>query len=258
MFNNLVIDEKNIISKKNDKIFYKDGKYLVKLFDGSYSTSRILNEALNQSIISSTIAEVPKVYEIKIFGNYTGIVMDYMDGIDLSKCIASDRENLDKYLDIFVDAHHKILSCKATKLQNLYERVYNKIFTSELPMNYKYGMLYKFKNIEADRDIIHGDFILSNVLLDKSNNYCIIDWSHAALGNKMFDIAISYVLFKIDGDDADAEIYLDKICKLENIMKEQVLDMLLLAYVYVVDRYNDEKKEEIYKIIYSMIKEKEV
>ena len=73
-------------------------------------------------------------------------------------------------------------------------------------------------------------------------------------GNKILDIAISYILFKIEDENELAEKYLNLICKSEEVEKEQVLKALILAYVYIVDRYDKAMQKNIYDKIYELIK----
>ena len=104
------------------------------------------------------------------------------------------------------------------------------------------------------RNVIHGDYILQNVIISETGIPYILDWGHVAFGNKILDIAISYILFKIEDENELAEKYLNLICKSEEVEKEQVLKALILAYVYIVDRYDKAMQKNIYDKIYELIK----
>ena len=45
--------------------------------------------------------------------------------------------------------------------------------------------------------------------------------------------------------------------ELEGIDREQVLKVLILAYIYIVDRYDEATRKSIYNRIYEIIKSEE-
>lgn len=243
-----------IITKRENKIIYQVDDKIIKSYCEPYDVTQVLNEALNQSKISNSGILVPKVYEVKEYNGSLGIVMEYIKGETLSHLIKNDKANVDRYLDIFTETQHKIFSSKSEFLNNFYGRMKKKIFASELPMNIKYGLFYKLREMKFTRDVIHGDYILQNVIISETGIPYILDWGHVAFGNKILDIAISYILFKIEDENELAEKYLDLICKSEEVEKEQVLKALILAYVYIVDRYDKAMQKNIYDKIYELIK----
>lgn len=245
-----------IIKKSGHKTLYLVDDKLIKTYDGTYSTSQVLNEALNQAKVVEAGINAPKVYEVKYFHDRLGIVMQYIEGMDLLS-LTNDRSSFDKYLTTFVETQHTLFSSKMQNLNNSYGRIKNKIFATNLPANIQYGLFYKLRSMEFAHDVIHGDYTLSNVLIDKNGEAHILDWSHVAYGDKKLDIAISYAIFNIDGEKEIADKYLDRVCSFENIQKESVLDYMLLAYAYIVDRYDENARNTIYDKMYEIIKDKE-
>jgi tRNA A-37 threonylcarbamoyl transferase component Bud32 len=250
------MDEK-IIAQNEKKIVYKVDDKAIKTYGEMYDVAQILNEALNQARMAEAKIKVPTVYEVKRYNDRLGIVMDYIEGKLLSELIKEDASNADKYIEVFAKTQNEIFASKSENLNNSYGRIKKKIFDTELPMNIKYGLFYKLREIEFARDVIHGDYNLSNVIISKDGTPYIFDWSHVAFGDKKFDIAISYTLFEIEGEHDLAEKYLEKICALDRIDKTQIFKMMVLACVYIVDRYNEEKKKLIYNKIYETIKSEE-
>ena len=57
----------------------------------------------------------------------------------------------------------------------------------------------------------------------------ILDWSHTNQGNPNVDAAISYILFKLDGKDAEAEKYLDLYCEKCGVEKNAILKWIPVA-----------------------------
>lgn len=249
--------EGKVIYEKGHKIIYHDGDKVIKTYDNSYDTSLVLNEALNQSKVYEAGINAPKVYEVKKVNDRLGIVMDYVGGNNLEALIKNDEKNIDKYINIFADTYHKLVSNKSLNLNNSYGRIKNKIFATELPANIKYGLFYKLRDMEFSRDVIHGDYSLSNVFVMKDGSPMILDWGHVAFGDKKFDMAITYALFELENRHDLGELYLSKMREIEGVDKEQILKVLILAYVYIVDRYDEITRKNIYDKIYEIIKTEE-
>ena len=70
--------------------------------------------------------------------------------------------------------------------------------------------------------LCHGDFNPSNVIITDDGRACVIDWSHATIGNASADTARTYLLFKLAGDDASAEEYLALFCKKSDTARQYV------------------------------------
>lgn len=249
--------EENIIYKSERKAIYKVDNIVIKTYNDTYNTSQVLNEALNQSKVAEAGISAPKVYEVKFYNGKLGITMDFIDGYNLNDIINDNKKDEDKYLDLFVNTYHEMSKNKNLNLNNSYGRIKNKIFSSELPANVKYGLFYKLREMEFARDVIHGDFTPSNIILTKDNKSMIVDWGHVAFGEKEFDVAITYALFDLSGRKELGDKYLEKLKKVENIDVPLVFKVIILAYIYIVDRYEGEMKKEIYNRIYSIIKSEE-
>ena len=74
-----------------------------------------------------------------------------------------------------------------------------------------------------------------------------------AYGARKLDIAITYALFELQDRKDLGELYLAKMKELEGIDREQVLKVLILAYIYIVDRYDEATRKSIYNRIYEII-----
>ena len=61
--------------------------------------------------------------------------------------------------------------------------------------------------------VCHGDFNPSNIIITDAGEAYILDWSHVTQGNAAADVARTYLLFKLSGDDETAEKYLSLYCE---------------------------------------------
>ena len=59
-----IMELKNMteIYRKKDKVFYRDGNKLIKLFEGNYPKENILNEALNQARVERTTLHLSLIH----------------------------------------------------------------------------------------------------------------------------------------------------------------------------------------------------
>ena len=250
-------NKENIIYQDERKIVYKEGKKVIKTFNDTYDISQILNEALNQAKIVEAGINAPAVYEVKKINDRNGIVMDFIDGENVEELINKNKNDEEKYIDLFAKAYHEMTQNKNLSLNNSYGRIKNKIFSSELPMNLKYGLFYKLREMEFARDVIHGDYTFSNVIVSNDGKIFILDWSHVAYGAKEFDIAITYALFELQGRKDLGDMYLKKLKAFEDVDESQVIKVLILAYIYIVDRYDEATRKNIYGKINEIIKNEE-
>ena len=67
-----------IVSKRRDRIVYKNGEDCIKVFDKKYSKVIVLSEALNQSRVEATGLNIPHIKEVREFEGNWGIVSDFM------------------------------------------------------------------------------------------------------------------------------------------------------------------------------------
>lgn len=72
------------IYRKKDKVFYRDGNKLIKLFEGNYPKENILNEALNQARVERTALHIPRIEAVTSIEGKWAIVMEYIEGETLA------------------------------------------------------------------------------------------------------------------------------------------------------------------------------
>lgn len=201
------------IAERKNKTIYRDGEKLVKLFDETYSVANVLNEALNQARIMETGLNIPALQEVKKIDGKWLISMDFIEGKTIEQLIDEDPSKTDYYFDIFVDAQIQMHSKRSTLLRKLHDKMQDKIDETNLDSSVKFDLKSKLAGFEKHNKVLHGDYRLSNVIIDKEGKVFIVDWSHATQGNASADAAMTYLLLKIDKRDDFAEKYLDLFCQ---------------------------------------------
>ena len=164
------IDKNNIILERENKIIYKDGKNLVKLFKNNYPKSNILNEALNHSRVEETDLLVPKLVEVAKKEEGWAITLEYINGKNLNTLMQENPEKEDMYLEIFVDTQLKILSKQVPLLNRLKDKLKRKIEASNLSDILKYELYTRLESMPKHIKVCHGDFNPSNILIDEKDN----------------------------------------------------------------------------------------
>ena len=212
-----------IKERKNKEIYEEDNK-IIKLYIENYSTSDILNEALNQARVEEySNLNVPKLIEVKKINNRWAIVSEKIEGKTISELIKEDPENYDKYLNLFVDVQLTILDNEVPLLNRIKEKFTRKLENAtNIDNNTKYELLQRLQGMKNHNKLCHGDFHPSNVIVRSDGVVYVIDWAHVTQGNASADAARTYLLFSIAGDDITAEKYLDLFSEKTKISKRNI------------------------------------
>ncbi len=202
-----------IVAQRKDKVVYRDGDKLVKLFDETYSKSDILNEAINQARVAETGLNIPRFREVTVIGGRSAIVMDYIEGKTFSDLFREYPEKIKELLQQFVSIQRDIHSRKHLLLTKYIDKLKMKILGCELDASTRYDFSMRLDAMRRHTHVLHGDFIPSNVILAGDGVPYIVDWSHASQGNATADATKTYLLLHLAGADDFAEEYADEFCR---------------------------------------------
>lgn len=234
--------DKILAERKNKKI-YRSGNYVVKEFDKDFAKSDILNEALNQARVEETGLRIPQLIEVrKIDGNWA-IVFEYVEGKTLASMMEEDRENLEKYMEKFVEIQMEIHSKRSPLLNKLKDKMNRKISQTDLDATTRYELHTRLEGMPKHNKVCHGDFNPSNIIISPEGNYYVLDWSHATQGNASADAARTYLLFSLKGDSEAAEMYMDMFCKKSDTAKQYVQQWLPIVAASQSVKGNENERE---------------
>ncbi|MGN1419020.1 MAG: phosphotransferase [Acutalibacteraceae bacterium] len=207
------MDYGKIIAERANKTVYRDGDKTIKVFAENYSKADIVNEVNNQAIIEELGMTVPQVLEISLRDGRWIVVSDFIEGESLETLMKKYPEKQDEYLALFVDLQTKIQSKTTDRLTRLKDKLNTQITQCDLPATMRYDFHMKLETMPKHHKICHGDFNPSNIIIGKDGKAYILDWSHATQGNASGDAAMTYLLFKLGGNEELAEKYLSLFCK---------------------------------------------
>lgn len=213
----------NEIAKRPNKAVYRDGDLCYKVFAADYKKSDIFNEALNQTRVEETGLFIPKVHEVKkLDDGRLAIVMDYVEGKSLATLIAENPAKRLEYVTRLIDIQLSMHSLTSPELNKQRAKFDRKIDLSGLDATTRYELHVRLGGMPKHNKLCHGDFNPSNVIITNDDRACVIDWSHATVGNASADTARTYLLFKLAGDDKTAEDYMTLFCKKSDTARQYV------------------------------------
>lgn len=211
-----------IIAVRTGKTIYQDGGKVIKVFDEDYSKADILNEALNQARIEETSLHIPKILGVTMIEGKWAIISEYIKGKTLEQLMQENPDKIDVYLERFVNLHMEVHKMKAPLLNKLKDKMYRKIKETNLDSATCYELHSRLEGMPIHDKVCHGDFNPSNIIIGDDGVEYIIDWSHATQGNASADVARTYLLFRLTGDNELADKYLDMFCQKSGTEKQYV------------------------------------
>ena len=232
-----------IIAVRKNKTVYRDGDRCIKVFGEEYSKADVLNEALNQARIESTGLNIPKILEVTMIDGKWAIVSEFIEGKTLAELMAEDTENKEKYIDVLVDLQMSVHQKTCPLLNKLKDKMNRKISESKLDATTRYDLHTRLEGMPKHNKVCHGDFNPSNIIIDENGIPYIIDWSHATQGNASADVARTYLLFKLNGDDSLAEHYLTVFCKKSDTAKQYVQKWMPIVAASQSVKGNEHERE---------------
>ena len=219
-----MVNLKEEIARRENKVVYRDGDKKIKLFVEHYKKSNILNEALNQAKVEeATNLNIPKLLEVSLIGKRWALVYEYIEGNTLSELMEKYPEKEDEYLELFVNIQLEVLSYEAPLLNRIKDKFKTKLTeATNIDENTRYELLQRLEGMKNHKKLCHGDFVPSNIIITKEGKHYIIDWAHVTQGNASADVARTFLLFSMNGQDALASKYLDLFSAKSGIAKSKM------------------------------------
>lgn len=211
-----------VIAVREHKKIYRSGDLAVKVFDEAFSKSDVLNEALNQARVEETGLRIPQIVEVTKLDGKWAILSQFIEGKTMAQLMEEHPEQLETYLEQLVDIQMDVHSRRAPLLTKLQEKMQMKISQTTLDATTRYDLHTRLAGMPKHNKVCHGDFNPSNIIIDPQGDPYILDWSHATQGNASADVARTYLLFWLAGQEKAAERYLDLFCKKSDTAKQYV------------------------------------
>ncbi len=233
----------NVIATRKDKVIYRDGDRCIKVFDENYSKADILNEALNQARIEETGLNIAKIQEVTMIDGKWAIVTDFIQGKTLAQLMEENPEKSVEYLELLVDLQISVHEKTCPMLNKLKDKMNRKISASSLDATTRYELHTRLEGMPKHKKVCHGDFNPSNIIITEDGTPFILDWAHATQGNASADVARTYLLFCLKGEEKIANEYLNLFCKKSNTAKQYVQKWMPIVAASQSVKGNEEERE---------------
>lgn len=238
-----------VIAVRNNKTVYRDGDKVIKLFSEGYSKADIFNEAVNQARVEEIGLNIPKVLEVTKFEGKWAIVSEFITGKTLSELMKENPEKTDEYISQFIDLQMSIHEKQDPLLNDLKESLWKKISKTDLDATRRYDLHNRLQAMPKHDKVCHGDFNPSNVVITADGTPYILDWSHVAQGNASADVAKSFLLFRLNGENELAEKYLAEFCKKSDVEMQYVKTWLPLVAAAQLLKGNENEHDMLMKFV---------
>ena len=146
----------------------------------------------------------------------------------------SDRKNMEKYMEDFVDLQLQVHSKTSPLLKGMKDKLSRQINSlKEVDATTRYELLTRLESMPKHNKVCHGDFNPSNVIVGKNGKMTVVDWAHATQGNA----------------SADADLYLNIFCKKSDTAKQYVQQWLPIVAAAQLTKDNELEKDFLMKWI---------
>lgn len=236
---------KKIIVERANKTVYDCGKSVVKVFVKGHNKGNVFNEALNVSRVESSDVKVAKIKSVFEVDGCWALEFEKIEGKTLEQLMQENPEKKREYMQRFVDIQYHIHSQSSlflTKMKDKYSRMIDSL--TEVDSRIKYDLMTRLDGMKRHSKICHGDFVPSNIIIDKDDNAWVLDWSHATQGNASGDAAMTYLKFAMQDKDL-AELYLTLFCEKEKIERRYVEKWLSIVAAAQLTKNIPQEKETL-------------
>lgn len=245
----MTLDQCSIIVERSYKTVYKCDDSIIKVFNETHPKSDIFNEALNTARVEETGLDIPKVKEVTMVDGKWTLAIEYKEGRTLEELMESDRQNLEKYMEEFVDLQLEIHAKKSPLLKGMKDKFTRQINSlKELDATTRYELLTRLESMPKHNKVCHGDYNPTNVIVGKDGRMTVVDWAHATQGNASADAAMTYLLFALK-DQETADLYMKTFCKKSDTAKQYVQQWLPIVAAAQMTKNNELHKEFLMKWI---------
>lgn len=228
--------QKEVGLGKQAIVYYYKG-YAYKVFN--YSNKDWIDyEVFVQNEILKTNLPVIKYYD----SNDCYIKMDYINGQTLGSKILKDKYK--NGVEDLLFLQKKIHTIKSLNLKSFKTFALNQLDRLDVSTVRKSNALNILNYLDDCDVLLHLDFHFLNIM-ESNNEYTIIDWVNAKLGNPLFDYARTYVIM----NEFAFRLSKKYLSLLRNDLEVNPLNLDQAIYVMALFRLNEEKSERTLNLI---------
>jgi aminoglycoside phosphotransferase (APT) family kinase protein len=175
---------------------FEYGERVLKLYKARAGKDPAFREAANLAIAETRGLPSPAAYDVRLFGDRWGIVMDRVTGHPFAEAMLADPALGPAHLGDMVRLHVTIHSARGAHLSSMRTRLAFNIGRAQILGEARQQRLLELLHAlpEGDR-LCHGDFHPFNIL-GVPGAAIVVDWLDATCGAPAADVCRSYVLLR--------------------------------------------------------------
>lgn len=228
----IISDNASELVRRHNKVVYRDGDRVIKVFNETKPSADVFNEALNIARVESIGLRVSGVLEVSRVegGRHDGswaLANRYVPGITLYDAWQQDPSRFDELLDTFVDLQLEVQGNKAPLLNRQKDKLHRMISNTRgiIDATTRYDLHIRLDGMQVAERVCHGDFIASNVIIGDDGQLYLCDWAHVTAGLPEVDAAMTYLLFSLRHKD-EAEKYIQLYCEKADVARQVIYNWL--------------------------------
>lgn len=218
-----------VLKKRANKIVYRDGDRIVKVFNDVKPASDVFNEALNTARVAEVGIRVSAPLQVSQIegGEHDGcwaVANRYVPGKTLYDAWMENPKGFDGYLDQMIDLQLEVQGYRAPLLNRQKDKLNRMISNTRgiIDATTRYDLHIRVEGMQSDEHVCHGDFIPSNIIVGEDGLLYLCDWTHVTAGMPEVDAAMTYLLFSVKHPD-NAELYLKRYCERADVARQAIL-----------------------------------
>ncbi len=242
------MSNKKLIAHGDSVDVYRDGDYVIKVFNEGQPKTAALYEALTHSRVETTGLPIPVIHEVSKIDGKWAITMDHIEGKTLHDLMVENPDKMDEYINLMVDIQLRIHSMHMPLLSKLKDKMARMIKSLDsIDEVEKYDLLTRLESMPKHIKLCHSNFTPNNIIIN-DKGYYIVDWVAARQGNASADVGKTYLMLCLDFPEA-AEKYLDVFCLKSGTKKKYVQDWLPIVAAAQLTLKNPAEKDLLMKWI---------
>lgn len=250
-YRKLSVDGCEVIGRgANGEVYRLDSDTIIKVYFNSDALPDIHRERelARKAFVMGIPTAIP--YDVVKVGDSYGSVFELLDAKSFAKLIAAEPENLDHYVELYVDLLKKIHSTELKKgdMPDMKEVAlkwasFLKDYIPEEQFNKLYSLV---EAVPEDNHMMHGDYHIKNVMM-QNGEVLLIDMDTLCLGHPVFELAsvfLAYVGYS-ENDHSISQSFMG----IPHEIAEKIWDKTLRLYFGTDDEQKLKEYENKAKII---------
>lgn len=187
---------RRIAEGRDAEIFALDDGRVLRLLREPATQEMADREAAAMTAVRSVIPNVPAVVRTVRVAGRPGIVMDFIEGIDLMKRLGTHPWSLFSVAHITGEVHARINSVAApVSLPRTRDYLRRRIESiDQVSGKLTAAVLFELENLPDGDALCHGDFQVGNIIVLGNREPVVIDWANATCGDADADFARTSVM----------------------------------------------------------------